>query len=414
MGLGIGRRSEVEGQGERAFAAEVERLRLAGVPGESGRLRELFDFLAGRGADAGSVSQAEIAEQVFGQTDTEGDDATVRVYIHRLRKRLEDFYAGEGDRLGEPRLAIPAGTYALRLQDGAAESEEPEPGGPVMLPRRKMLLPLLGVLGLALAGGGFLAGRIQSESAEAPPANALWQPFLDSQRPTLIVLGDYYIFGEIDPVRPEDGRLIRDFRVNSPTDLVRMQDLDPQHFDNAEDVGLNYLPFSAAYGMQEIVPVLARGGRQVSILSASQLEPDMLNYFDIVYIGLFSGMHLLEDVNFMNSNFQLGESYDELIDIGSGKNYISEEARRLASPAYYRDYGYIARFRAPSGALVAVIAGARDTGLRGVAPLATALPLAPELEEPSSKGAAFEALYQITGQQGADLSEKLLAVQERP
>ncbi|AKH42768.1 hypothetical protein FHS61_000542 [Altererythrobacter atlanticus] len=414
LGIGWGKQA-ARGAGADAFAAEVERLRLAAVPGESGRLRELFDFLADRGPDAESASQAEMAERVFGQADTEGDDATVRVYIHRLRKRLDDFYTGEGGDRGKPRLVLPAGTYALRLQDsiaaGACDEDTPET---VPVRRGRRYLPMALGLAVLLLAGGFMLGRFASAGSSAPPANELWQPFLKSQRPTLIVLGDYYIYGEIDPVRPEEGRLIRDFRVNSPTDLVRMQDADPEHFGNAEDVGLNYLPFSSAYGMQNVIPILTRGNRQISILPASELQPDMLNYFDVIYIGLFSGMHLLEDVNFMNSNFQLGESYDELIHVESGKNYVSEEARRLASPVYYRDYGYVARFRAPSGALVAIIAGARDTGLRGIAPLAAAPALAPELEEPAAKGADFEAVYQITGQQGADLSERLVSVQQRP
>ncbi|MGC1269862.1 MAG: helix-turn-helix domain-containing protein, partial [Croceibacterium sp.] len=75
-----------------SFAAEVARLNAAKVAGESGRLRDLFDYLAARGPEAPSASQADIADAVFGQTATEGDDATVRVYVHRLRKRLEDFY----------------------------------------------------------------------------------------------------------------------------------------------------------------------------------------------------------------------------------------------------------------------------------------------------------------------------------
>jgi hypothetical protein len=228
-----------------------------------------------------------------------------------------------------------------------------------------------------------------------------------------VVVGDYYMFGEIDPVRPEEGRLIRDFQVDSPTDLARVQQENPDRYAYAEDVGLNYLPFSSAYGVHEVVAELARNGRQVSIMAASQLEPDMLNYFDVIYVGLFSGLHLLEDVNFMDSGFELGDSYDELIDTASGKTYVSEEARRLASPAYYRDYGYITRFRSPSGALVAIIAGARDTGLRGIAPVVISPQLTPQIGQLARGDAAFEALFEVTGQQGADLGAKLVAARRR-
>lgn len=390
------------------FDAEVARVRASGALGESGRLLELFDFLAGRGPDTPSATQAEMAETVFGQTETSVDDATVRVYIHRLRKRLDELYAAHGDGPGGARLTLPPGTYALRLAD---ENGGEAPGGTRRERRRLGSFAAL-LLVLAALAGAFLLGRELPRQGEAPPVNALWQPFLDSPRPKLIVVGDYYMFGEIDPLAPERGRLIRDFRVNSRSDLIQMQDLEPERYGAAEDVGINYLPFSISYALTDIVPVLARDGRQVTIVAASQLEPDMLNYFDVVYVGWFSGMALLEDVNFTGSGFEIGESYDELHDKASGQTFTSEEARNLASPVYYRDYGYLARFHSPSGALVAVVAGARDTGLRAISPIAVSADLPDGLARAAGSG-DFEALYQITGQQGADLSQKLLLARRR-
>jgi len=389
------------------FAAEVARLQASGAVGDAGRLRELFDYLAARGPNAAPATQAEIADAVFGQPDTEGDDATARVYIHRLRKRLEDFYTAHGDGPDGARLVLPPGTYALRLA-GRDEGDEPV-RTPSLLRRR---WPYALALGVALLIA-FFAGRMVPNDGDAAPVNDMWQPFLDSPRPKLLAVGDYYIFGEIDPVRPEEGRLIRDFRVNSPLDLELMQDLYPDRYGMAEDVGLNYLPFSSAYALREIVPVLSRGGREVRIIAASSLEPDMFNRYDVIYVGLFSGMGLLEDMTFDRSGFTLGESYDELIDKPSGKTYTSEEARRIASPVYYRDYGYIARFKTPGGALVAVVAGARDTGLRGISPIVADGDLSGKLDERAADTDDFEALYQITGQQGADLSERLLLARTR-
>ncbi len=89
------------------FETEVQRLRASGVLGRTGRLRELFDFLAERGHAAEPVTQADIAHEVFGQLDAGADDATARVYVHRLRKRLSEFYAREGAEAG--RLVLPAG-----------------------------------------------------------------------------------------------------------------------------------------------------------------------------------------------------------------------------------------------------------------------------------------------------------------
>lgn len=396
-----------------AFVEEVDRLRILKVPGVSGRLRELFDFLVERGEQSEPATQDEIALAVFGQEETDSDDATVRVYVHRLRKKLDDFYSGEAEKAegekGRARLAIPAGIYVLRFEEIDGTGEQSAAGG---VPLWRRYLPLIGALiicaGLMLA---FFAGR--TSSSQNQPANAIWRPFVESERPLLIVLGDYYIYGEIDPIRPDEGRLIRDFRVNSANDLLRMQDLQPDRFGNAEDFGLNYLPFSAAYGMQGLIPIMAANGKDVSVIAASELEPDMLNYFDVVYIGLFSGMKLLEELNFSGSTLTLGETYDELVDSKTGKTYTSEEARSLASPAYYADFGYISRFKSPSGALVAVLAGSRDTGVRAIAPLVTFEDAPDGLAGKARGDAEFEALYQITGQQGADLAERLIFARER-
>ena len=376
------------------------------MAGETGRLRDLFDYLAARGPDAPSASQADIADAVFGQASTEGDDATVRVYVHRLRKRLEDFYDKDGGGNSAQRLAIPAGSYALRpaVMLGSEGGDAP----PGLL--RRLAVPLAGML-LALAAA-FVAGRLLAGPA-APPANAFWQPFIDSDRPVMVVVGDYYMFGEINTFHPDQSRLIRDYRIDSPTDLARAQDEEPERYERAEDVGLTYLPLSSAYVLREVMPVLAQHGRRVGLMAASELTSETARDYNIVYVGLVSGMGLLEDVTFGNSSIKVGETYDEFTDTVARQRYTSEEARRLASPVYYRDYAYFARFREPGGALVAVIAGNRDTALRGVSPILADSALPDEIDDLASGDGDLEGLFQVTGQQGADLSERLLAVRAR-
>lgn len=386
-----------------AYAEEVARLRAAKVPGESGRLRELFDFLADRGADALPASQAEIADTVFGQTDGGSDDATVRVYVHRLRKRLDEFYAREGE--GAGRLVVPPGTYALRLAGPNSEAPMPE------TPPRKWIRPAWLVAAcVALLAAAFLAGRWLTP--DGPAVNAIWQPFVVSKRPLAVVVGDYYLYGEIDPLNPQRSRLIRDFSVNSPDDLMLAQQAEPDRYGAGEDVGLNYLPFASAYGLADLMPVLTKQGRPFHIYAASHVDADTLRNDDIVYVGLISGLGMLESGAFRNSGFEFGESYDELIDTQAGKSYVSEEGRKLVTNELYKDYGFVTRFRSPGGGLVAVVAGTRETGLRGIAPI-IAGKLPPQLDKVAQGAASFVSLFEVTGQQGADLSEKLLQARAR-
>ncbi len=97
-----------------ATLAEVARLREAKALGASGRLVELFDYLVARSAEDRSPKEAEIALAVFGKADADSlrDDPVARVYIHRLRKRLDDFYLRHGAPSGL-RLDIPKGDYRI-------------------------------------------------------------------------------------------------------------------------------------------------------------------------------------------------------------------------------------------------------------------------------------------------------------
>lgn len=390
-----------------AFLSEVERLRDEGVAGKSGRLRELFDYFAERGPNAESASQAEIAAAVFGQMETDADDATVRVYVHRLRKKLEDHYLVNPAAEGQVQLDLPAGIYALRIiAEAEPEALPPPPAGISGIGTATLLVILAIAAVSAFAAGAFL------NKGNPTSSNAIWDPLIESNRPVLVVLGDYYLFGEIDPVFPEEGRLIRDFRVNSPEDLLRLQEADPDRYGFAEDVGLNYLPFQTSYALQSVAPLLASSGKQVEIIAASELTSDQLNSHDVVYLGLLSGMGLLEEITFAESSLRIGDSYDEIIDRESGERWVSDEARRLASPAFYRDFTYVSRFEAPGGALVTVVASERVTGLRGVGAIVTAETLEEGLDE-SAGSNAFEALFQVTGQQGADLSDRLILARER-
>src|ERR1700722_12606664 len=86
------------------------RFREAQAMGRSESLKLLFEFLVARSADAAAPKEIEIAGAIFGAADNfdGSQDASVRVYIHRLRQKLDDYYSGPGLSEAE-RLIIPKG-----------------------------------------------------------------------------------------------------------------------------------------------------------------------------------------------------------------------------------------------------------------------------------------------------------------
>ena len=108
--------------------AHADRIRTAQVLGRSELMQRLFDFLVACSLEGRAPKEIELAFDVFGKdADFEvARDAMVRVYMHKLRRKLEDYYAGPGrDESG--RVTIPLGEYRLVFAESAPEQPPEQP-----------------------------------------------------------------------------------------------------------------------------------------------------------------------------------------------------------------------------------------------------------------------------------------------
>lgn len=408
------------------LAAEVERVRESGVLGQSGRLRELFDFLVSRSGDGPSPKEAEIALAVFGKSGSDAlkDDPVARVYVHRLRRRLDDFYLRNGAPT-DARLDIPKGEYRIVRVDPsavtpaalAADVSDVQPAATLAdapaaparrFPWKMAAAAAVGLLAANLAGWAIF-GQNGTNAETALRKSPVWASLAkEDKRPLLVVVGDYYIFGEYQD-RLFLKRLVRDFSINSKEDLTNHYLNSPDQYDRYSDVALGYLPTSAASALADLSPLLGGSDRPVQVSLASELTPDKLKSSDIIYVGLFSGLGALKDPVFSHSRFGIGESYDQIVDRESGESYTSEAFLAAPSDTMYRDFGYFARFQGPAGNSIVIIAGARDTALMGVADAVTRQAPLKSLEKATAGKPAFEALFEIKGQKHVNLESTILA-----
>ncbi|HTT01134.1 MAG TPA: hypothetical protein VMG11_03520 [Steroidobacteraceae bacterium] len=388
--------------------AQAERIRASGVLGRSHLTRRLFDFLVDCSLTGRAPKEIEVAIDVFGK-DAAFDvsqDAMVRVYVHKLRRKLEEFYSGPGR--DEPeRLIIPKGTYRFALErpeDVTAPDSE--------APRRRpaWLVAALAVSiianALLLAAGAYMYWRRGPDELRATRSSPVWSRILNDDRTIFLVLGDYYIFGETDRSM-EVKRLIREFSINSPSDLDQYLKLHPERADQYLDLQLNYLPTSTAFALRDLMPLLAPANRRIRVALASDINPAMLTSAHIIYVGYLSGMGMLHDLVFAGSRFSTGDSYDELIEHGSGHRYISQAAVPHGEEKYH-DYGYFASFSGPSGNQIMVIAGTRDVALMHTAEAVTRAPQLEQLVTSAGGAQSFEALYDVYGLDRMNLDGKLL------
>ncbi len=401
------------------IAAEIARIRGNDLLGKAGRLRDLFEFLVERSLKDEPPKEVEIIEAVFSNSGrVTPEDSVARVYVHRLRKRLEEIAARQGQ-AGGVRLRIPRGAYRII-------PERVEPAAGPATSRNGAAAWLAGLLGKVrsrkLASGAVvalvllmlgnvvawtrLAANTPSDAASGMANAAVWSPLTQSQAPLMIVVGDYYMFGEYED-RLFLTRLIRDFSINSKDDLVERYLTSPQAFDRYGDVALQYLPTSVAFALADLSPVLA--DRDVHVTLASELSDSQLKEYDIIYVGLISGLGKLKEPVFASSRFAVGESYDIIRDTGGGSTYTSEAFLAAPSDSMYRDYGLFKAFAGPTGKQIMVLAGARDTALMGISEaLSGGAPIEGLAARSAGEPTQLEALFEVQGRKHVNLEARLL------
>jgi hypothetical protein len=410
------------------LAAAAEQFRASGLLGKPGSLSRLFDFLLARTLEGAAPKEIEIALEVFGKSPTfdVSQDAVVRVYVHKLRRRLEDFYA----RANAPtaaRLAIPKGEYRFVLERPAVEAPPviqvaeaalvaPQPPSAPPVAKRaseRWFVPTIAlVLGLAIGAlvVAFALRFSKEPDLRAVRNSSVWAPLLDDDLPITIVVGDYYMLGETD----ESGavrRLVREFFINSHSDFLEHAELDPQLMQKYRNLNLTYLPTSSAYAVQNIAPILGRHKR-VRVALMSTLDVNLLKSSHIVYIGFISGLGMLGDSVFAASRVSPGGSFDELLDSKTNTTYLSTEMPLQGVSTSYRDYSYFSTFEGPAGNRVLIVAGTRDTGVQQMGELIADPAALDELTTKAGKAGSFESLYEVYGVAQASIKAKLLFVSE--
>jgi len=401
---------------------EAERLQSSGVLGEA-RMRRLFDYLVETTLAGRSPKEIAIAVDVFGK-DADFDvsqDALVRVYVHKLRRVLDDYYAAPENEARQA-IQIPKGEYRLKLVSARALAavEDVSAAAPPTGGRRLSIAYGIAALGLvAMIASVVLMFRTPRSEVERVRANPIWASLLKDDRPIMIVVGDYYLIGETDSMGVR--RLVREYTVNSRSDLDHFVAEHPEVADRYIDVGLRYLPVSSAFALRDVMAVLAPQNRRISISKMSDVEPSSLKSDDIVYIGYLSGMGMLQDLMFTpESRFALGDSYDEVIDKKTKHSYASEVGSQVMDPPQptgkeqaYHDYGMFAKFRGPGGNAILVIAGTRDEGVSQTAETFTSNQRLQEFGQQADITHPIEALLEVSAFDGVNLGGKLVLQSNR-
>lgn len=322
---------------------------------DSHRYRELLLYLVEESIAGRTPKESTIGTQIFGKDPSfnSKEDATVRVYINNLRKKLEHYYLTSGTQFTH-KLTIPVGHYKVEFTP-TDEKPKSRNGKRHATMVSISLLVVLGSFAL-----GYLSGRsVNPDQGKPSGPNAIWNDFLKPDaRPTLIVLGDYFFLRE----RAQVSAYYRRVTINSPEDFQRLIAQDPSFAKRYEVNNFTFLRPSALHGLTQILPILQRSTNGYSIKLASQFTMADFKSNNVIFIGPFKTLF-----NFQKFLHTLGIEYT--VEPSSVKihNPESDSLREFTvgdqrGGTYEKDFSIITKGSGPEGSIILMLLGFAETG----------------------------------------------------
>lgn len=394
-----------------AIQQQVEEIISAGATGKSEAFARLLRYLGEKSQTGKSVKEIEIAIDVFGRDETFDvtQDSLVRVYIHKLRTKLDNFYRTTESSYTE-RLVIPKGSYLLQLSGNEAQQETTQKF-PWRINKQVAGIVIASmVVAIALQSSlRYILGELQTDNAAL--ASQLWSPLADSDNELLVVVGDQFIFSQVTEDF-EQLREIRDFSVANADDFEQRLNSDADFALRYRDFGVRYLPSALAPALKEFSDF----GSDISnweLILASEIDAQDISDSNILYLGYFTALGELADTAFEGSSLQLHPNGNLLIEEESGEVFVGTGQLGSGYRDRYIDYGVFRKITLESGNTAFMLMSARDPGLENLAEFVFSdegtAAIASRLGNPEED---FEMLLEVSGTGEDDLISQIRLTQQ--
>ncbi|WP_346854658.1 hypothetical protein [uncultured Draconibacterium sp.] len=362
---------------------------------------DLLTYLVEASLENKNPKEYTIGVELFGKkySDTEKQDSNIRVYIHNIRKKLADYYENEGSK--DPVVfVVEKGKYRVRF-DSPKDHRKPK--------AKPFLFPFV-ISVLALVVAVVVLFNVSKKTSNPWKKLPLWQEFAENEKPTLLVLGDYFVFNGTLPTG--NNGIFRDFGINSETDYEHLLDKNPDLVKTISKSSLTYLSKMAVFCESEIYKVFAQTGGTINVKLSSDLQPDDIKNNNIIYIGNYKNLGLFENlVKEMTFSFGISSSATQYI-------FSSDPCAEIFEPqsdrAKQNDYALVIKSKEFSGNHILLFLSTIDIGNISVVNQMTNSEYMKQFYREHLKtlnSEEFKALYKVDGINKTDLSFELIKVE---
>ena len=251
------------------------------------------------------IKEAHIAIDVFMKDDDfdPAIDSTVRVYVGKVRKKLETFYYTDESKNCGLKFTIPRGRYNVEF------SKRKKRGNKIRLSFPGVVLIVLSIIVSTFFIIHLLKDKNSQYSRTKLVSNSpVWIDYSNSELPTLIVVGDFYFMQKyIDDTR----YFVRNSQINTPEDFAS-SNLDTLGF---AEYRYTYTPSEMSECIAHFIPHLLNNKQIFNITRASKLTWEDVNTNNIIFIGDFKTLYILNSLlPRFNVKYNQGESTYVLLD----------------------------------------------------------------------------------------------------
>ncbi|MBD3378643.1 hypothetical protein GF406_26685 [candidate division KSB1 bacterium] len=322
--------------------------------------KNLLTYLVEKSISGEIPKETTIAIDVFDK-DADFDsneDTLIRVHVYKLREKLAKYYAEQGQD-DDIRLCIPKGHYKVNFNPIKPSTSQYQGFALLCKVGALFSLILFPVCIYLFFDNLRMHNEIENFSL-IPTEDPVWNCFISSEIPTLIVPGTNYFFA-MESKEFNETLIVRNTTINSTPDLTNFL---AEHDDLARDVHAGdyaFLGKESAWSLRYLFPLFFSAHKKVELEISSALNWEDFEKYHLIYIGSYKSLGILNNMLFnLDISYTL---YPHQIIIEDGKEQESHTfSPELVRDEYHnknynKDYALVAKMPGPNNNSVLIIAG---------------------------------------------------------
>ncbi len=350
--------------------------------------KNLLKYLVECSINNQSPTESFIAIEGLGkdQDFDQSTDASVRVYIHNLRKKLASYYLNEG-KFDSIKLELPKGQHYQVV----FTPTQLKPNRTKFLGINVSALVIIILLNYYFISNS--TSHIESQKIES----LVWNNFGENDFSTLLVFGDFFIYKDVSDDLP---KYVRDFRINSLEDLQKYN----SEYNTSEthiETELSFLGKSSIDSFPAIFELIKSWNKDVKIILSSELKWEDLVHNNIVFIGSFKSLRLLKDLfTNLNSSYRIHPNTIFYKDSESD-SLFEYRAPKDTKTGYLKDYALVTKIPGPDNNSIIIFTGTHDIGQSATVKSFTSKDFLHEFDKKyfneSQENVFFEGIFEVQG-----------------